>query len=45
MGLAYDETDHSYTIGLALLSITAVIALAFTFVLRRRSSARALAPA
>jgi nitrate/nitrite transporter NarK len=45
MGLTYDETDHSYTIGLVLLCITAVIALAFTFVLRRRSSARALAPA
>src|SRR4029453_14536115 len=40
-GLTYNESEHSYTIGLALLSITAVIALVFTFVLNRRSSARA----
>jgi len=45
MGLTYNETDRSYTIGLALLSITAVIAFAFTFMLRRRSGARRLAPA
>jgi len=45
MGLTYNETDRSYTIGLALLSITAVIAFAFIFMLWRRSGARRLAPA
>ncbi len=45
MGLTSNEAKHSYTVGLSLLCITAVIALGFTFVLSRRSSARRLAPA
>ena len=30
MGATYDEQDHSYTIGLMLLSVTAVATLAYT---------------
>ena len=30
MGATYDEQDHSYTIGLILLSLTAVVTLAYT---------------
>ena len=30
MGATYDAQDHSYTIGLILLSVTAVVTLAYT---------------
>ncbi|MFP5283529.1 MAG: MFS transporter [Actinomycetes bacterium] len=36
MGATYDPVARSYTIGLALLCVTAVLALAFTLVLARR---------
>ncbi len=37
MGATYDEADHSYTIGLMLLCVTAVVALLFTlFGMRKR---------
>jgi NNP family nitrate/nitrite transporter-like MFS transporter len=35
MGLTYNATDHSYTVGLSLLCITATVALVFTLVLAR----------
>jgi hypothetical protein len=35
MGLTYNATDHSYTVGLSLLYITATVALVFTLVLAR----------
>ena len=39
MGATYDEEDHSYTIGLALLCATAVVALVYTlFGVRRRTA-------
>jgi MFS transporter, NNP family, nitrate/nitrite transporter len=40
MGATYDEATHSYTTGLILLCITAVIALLFTIVLARRQPQR-----
>jgi MFS transporter, NNP family, nitrate/nitrite transporter len=41
MGATYNEGEHSYTIGLVLLTITAVAALLFTlFGIRRRTPAR-----
>jgi NNP family nitrate/nitrite transporter-like MFS transporter len=40
MGLTYDETAHSYTVGLVLLSVTAVAALVFTLALSRKSADR-----
>lgn len=41
MGATYNEAGHSYTIGLVLLTITAVAALLFTlFGIRRRTPAR-----
>ncbi|HZA04590.1 MAG TPA: MFS transporter [Propionibacteriaceae bacterium] len=43
MGATYDEVSHSYTIGLVLLFVTALVALVFTVVLARRS-ARTPAP-
>jgi NNP family nitrate/nitrite transporter-like MFS transporter len=40
MGATYNEADHSYTIGLALLCVVAVAALAYTwFGIRRRTGA------
>ncbi|HET9647059.1 MAG TPA: nitrate/nitrite transporter [Microlunatus sp.] len=36
LGATYDEASHSYTTGLILLCVTAVIALVFTIVLARR---------
>ncbi|MRG60348.1 MFS transporter [Agromyces sp. CFH 90414] len=36
MGATYDAESHSYTIGLVLLCITALVALAFTIFLARR---------
>jgi NNP family nitrate/nitrite transporter-like MFS transporter len=30
MGATYDEQDHTYTIGLILLSLTATVTLAYT---------------
>jgi MFS transporter, NNP family, nitrate/nitrite transporter len=37
MGATYDEADHSYTIGLMLLCITAIVALLYTlFGIRKR---------
>ena len=37
MGATYDEADHSYTIGLILLCVTAIGALLFTlFGIRKR---------
>ncbi len=44
MGATYNEATHSYTIGLVLLCVTAVVALAFTLVLARRSTTAAAAP-
>ena len=39
MGATYDEADHSYTIGLILLCVTAVVALLFTpFGIRKRAT-------
>ena len=38
MGATYDEADHSYTIGLILLSATAVLALLYTLFGVRKSS-------
>ena len=43
MGATYNEETHSYTIGLILLCITAVIALIFTISLARRKPAAAAA--
>jgi NNP family nitrate/nitrite transporter-like MFS transporter len=40
MGLTYNASAHTYTIGLALLCITAIVALAFTIVLSRRTRTR-----
>jgi NNP family nitrate/nitrite transporter-like MFS transporter len=41
MGATYNEAQHSYTIGLVLLTITAAAALLFTlFGIRRRTPAR-----
>ena len=40
LGATYDEATHSYTTGLILLCITAVIALVFTIVLARRQPPR-----
>jgi NNP family nitrate/nitrite transporter-like MFS transporter len=41
MGATYNEAEHSYTIGLVLLTITAAAALLFTlFGIRRRTPAR-----
>ena len=40
MGATYNEADHSYTVGLILLCVTAVVALLFTaFGIRKRSTA------
>lgn len=40
MGATYNEADHSYTVGLILLCVTAVVALLFTaFGIRRRPAA------
>ncbi len=40
MGATYNEADHSYTVGLILLCVTAVVALLFTaFGIRRRPTA------
>ena len=41
MGATYNAETHSYTIGLALLSLTAIVALVFTVLLARRQKARA----
>jgi NNP family nitrate/nitrite transporter-like MFS transporter len=41
MGATYDEADRSYTVGLALLCATALVALVFTVLLRRRDTAPA----
>jgi NNP family nitrate/nitrite transporter-like MFS transporter len=41
MGATYNAETHSYTIGLLLLCATALVALAFTFFLARRSRAGA----
>ena len=41
MGATYNEGAHSYTVGLVLLCLTALVALAFTVVLGRRSTAAA----
>jgi NNP family nitrate/nitrite transporter-like MFS transporter len=38
MGATYNEAAHSYAIGLALLCVTALVALAFTIVLARRAA-------
>jgi NNP family nitrate/nitrite transporter-like MFS transporter len=43
MGATYNEATHSYTIGLILLCITAIGALAFTIGLDRRKPAKAAA--
>ena len=40
MGATYDSAAHSYTLGLALLCATAVVALVFTLVLGRRPTPR-----
>ena len=40
MGLTYNATTHSYTLGLVLLSVTAVAALVFTLALSRKSADR-----
>ena len=37
MGTTYDEADHSYTVGLSLLCVTAAAALLFTLALHRRT--------
>jgi NNP family nitrate/nitrite transporter-like MFS transporter len=40
MGATYNEADHSYTVGLVLLCVTAVVALLFTaFGIRKRTTA------
>nr|WP_300052536.1 MFS transporter [uncultured Nocardioides sp.] len=40
MGATYNEADHSYTVGLVLLCVTAVVALLFTaFGIRKRATA------
>ena len=40
MGATYNEADHSYTVGLILLCVTAVVALLFTtFGIRKRATA------
>ena len=40
MGATYNEADHSYTVGLILLCVTAVVALLFTaFGIRKRPTA------
>jgi NNP family nitrate/nitrite transporter-like MFS transporter len=40
MGATYSEADHSYTVGLVLLCVTAVVALLFTaFGIRKRTTA------
>jgi NNP family nitrate/nitrite transporter-like MFS transporter len=40
MGATYNEADHSYTVGLILLCVTAVVALLFTaFGIRKRTTA------
>ena len=45
MGVTYNETEHSYTIGLVLLTITAAGALLFTlFGIRRTAPARTERP-
>ena len=36
MGATYDAATHSYTVGLILLCVTAVVALVFTIALDRR---------
>ena len=41
MGATYNEATHSYTIGLVLLCMTALAALAFTIVLSRRAATSA----
>ena len=43
MGATYNAETHSYTIGLALLSLTAIAALVFTIVLARRQKVRGAA--
>jgi NNP family nitrate/nitrite transporter-like MFS transporter len=38
MGATYNEADHSYTVGLSLLCITALCALGYTlFGIRKRA--------
>lgn len=40
MGATYDEEDHSYTVGLLLLCVTAIVALGYTvFGVRKRAPA------
>ncbi|HET9874102.1 MAG TPA: nitrate/nitrite transporter [Propionibacteriaceae bacterium] len=38
MGVTYNSVDHSYTVGLTLLCVTALVALAFTLLLTLQSS-------
>ena len=39
MGATYNEADHSYTVGLALLCVVATLALLFTlFGIRKRTA-------
>ena len=40
MGLTYNAAAHSYTVGLVLLSVTAVAALVFTLALSRKTGDR-----
>lgn len=40
-GATYDEADHSYTIGLVLLCITAIVALFFVLIALSRERERA----
>ena len=42
MGLTYNAAAHSYTVGLVLLSVTAVAALVFTLALSRKTGDRDL---
>ena len=42
MGLTYNAAAHSYTVGLVLLSVTAVAALVFTLALSRKADDRDL---
>jgi NNP family nitrate/nitrite transporter-like MFS transporter len=41
MGATYDEQNHSYTIGLILLCLTAVITLGYTiFGIKKKTTSR-----
>ena len=42
MGLTYNAAAHSYTVGLVLLSVTAIAALVFTLALSRKTGDRNL---